>query len=251
VLEEDEPSPFAPIEALVDSSCSSEDEDFGSKDHDTPLRVRADGLRLSGPTQEALWQLHTKDPDRFTVNRLAGLFELKPWKVADTIELKEDEKRAMEAGEETTNLEAWFVQDMFEYDYGKGDLMEIPYTSWMFGGKHVVTEKMDHRTVDEIDIEKYREYDAERIEFMKKRFKPAKDVYEFASQIVPGKPLDVEKRAKARYDYVFTDLTEKKKDLFKVYVRDAEGGMRNATAAERLRAVREERPHPNQYRKML
>lgn len=257
-IDEGDENPFMPLsfQQMMENdplimTTSSEEEIDDSAEED-PFIIRADQLRIGAPTQEILYRLHKKDPWRFTVNRLASLFELKPWKVADTIELKEDEKQAIKRGEETTNLEWWFVQDMMEYDYSKGDPIEIPYTQWMFGGNGFLTEKMDHRAVDEIDIDKYRAFDAERIEFEKGKWRPDPELVEFASQIIPEKKLDFEPRSKSRYSYVFTDLTHKKKDLFRVLVRDGEEGyMRNASVDERARAIKEERPHIFQYRKML
>eukprot|EP00954_Amorphochlora_amoebiformis_P013938 1093652-Amorphochlora_amoeboformis.AAC.1 len=110
VYEEDLENPFALDEYTLD--CEDEDmEEFDYYENQTPLPVRAENFRLSGMTQEVLWALHTKNKKRFTIRRLAKLFELTKEHVQDVVELKQEEKDKIKNGELVSNLEWQFVYD--------------------------------------------------------------------------------------------------------------------------------------------
>eukprot|EP00466_Bigelowiella_natans_P014677 jgi/Bigna1/85367/estExt_fgenesh1_pg.C_30371 len=243
LFDEKDDNPFAPLEAHISSSGSSEsDHDWDLEGKLHPVQITADTLRVSGPTQEVLWHLNTKDKDRFTPKRLAQLFELRPIVVKDIIEMKEEEKQMIKNGEETTGLEWWFMADIGEYNYMNGDYVELPYTQFMNHKYADLDEKKSHRHIDEIEIEKYREWDNERLAFERTKRKTAQEVEEFAGQIVAGKELDLPRKGKSRYTLTVTDLSLKKKNMFRVWVREKQGVIRNATKLERGMAIREERP---------
>jgi hypothetical protein len=252
VYDHQDANPFAPVTAAPDSSSCNDSEDLDDEDF-LPVHVRADMFRLSGPTQEVLWKLHDKDPKRFTYERLAKLFELTPIKVQDVVELKQHEKELIEKGEETTNLEWWFVQDMSQYSLESSEdtYLQIPYAQYMHQDYPDLDEKADHLNIDEIDIERFKQYDKERKEAIKQAKMKPEEVLKFAAAQVPDKPIAKPKRKRMRHNIVFTDLSGKKNDMFRVYVREKEGDLRNGSVLERDRAIKIERPRRDQFEGLI
>mmetsp|Transcript_18922 Transcript_18922/g.46463 ORF Transcript_18922/g.46463 Transcript_18922/m.46463 type:complete len:633 (-) Transcript_18922:386-2284(-) len=247
-------NPFHPAEAIVCSSGDSESEPEFLNSKEVPIVIQADTLRMSGPTQEILYQLHMRDQERFTPARLGKLFEIPGDVAKDIIEMKQEEKEMIKNGEFTTGLEWYFVEDFAEYSFEhptEEEFLELPYTQMLDRVYPDLDEKKNHSAIDEIQIEKYREWDAIRIQKMLEMRKGPNEVKEYAAQFVPGKEIDVPKRRQARFHYVFTDLTLKKRNLFRCFVREKNGILRNGTTSERLRAIRIERPKRHQYEATL